>query len=101
MPKKGAKATKKFAKSGELKRTIDARRKHQKVKRQIQARKSVRGAPVSRGHRRAEDEGEPGDESREGQRVRGKGKARPKTVSFMDEDAESDAPNTTVASKGR
>ncbi|CAE6453743.1 unnamed protein product [Rhizoctonia solani] len=42
MGKKAAKSTRKFAKSGELKRTIQARRKHKAVKAKVQARKSTR-----------------------------------------------------------
>ena len=48
MGKRTAKATKRLAKSGELKRTIDARRKHQKVRKSIERRKTVqKGKPRS------------------------------------------------------
>lgn len=84
MKKKGAKAARKFAKSGELKRTIDSRRKHQKLKQQIQARKAVRGAPLSRDDDPSGDvEGEiQGDQGTKSKR---KGK-RAKVVDFLDED---------------
>ncbi|CAE6529506.1 unnamed protein product [Rhizoctonia solani] len=42
MGKKAAKSTRKFAKSGELKRTIQARRKHKAVKAKVQARKETK-----------------------------------------------------------
>ncbi|EUC63015.1 Noc2 family protein, putative [Rhizoctonia solani AG-3 Rhs1AP] len=42
MGKKAAKATRKFAKSGELKRTIQARRKHKAVKAKVQARRGAK-----------------------------------------------------------
>ena len=41
MGKRTAKATKRFAKSGELKRTIDTRRRHQKVRKSIERRKVI------------------------------------------------------------
>lgn len=105
MAKKGSKATRKFAKSGELKRTIDSRRKHQKVKKQIQARKSVRGAPVLRtphGDGLEDDDG--ADESVPTSSRKVKGKARAKAVDFLDDDQESDEEaldDDAVASKGK
>lgn len=100
MAKKGAKATKKFAKSGELKRQIDTRRKHQKVKKQIQARKSVRGAPVARGEAREDDDDKNDDLTTPGKKNKGKGRA--KAVDFLDEDDEqSDEQAEPVASKGK
>lgn len=100
MAKKGAKATKKFAKSGELKRQIDTRRKHQKVKKQIQARKSVRGAPVVRGEAREDENDEGNDLIMTGKKNKGKGRA--KAVDFLDEDDDqSDAQAEPVASKGK
>ncbi|CAE6412658.1 unnamed protein product [Rhizoctonia solani] len=42
MGKKAAKATRKFAKSGELKRIIQARRKHKAVKAKVQGRKGTK-----------------------------------------------------------
>ncbi|KAF8750057.1 Noc2p family [Rhizoctonia solani] len=47
MGKKAAKSTRKFAKSGELKRTIQARRKFKAVKAKTQARKGQRGVRMS------------------------------------------------------
>ncbi|KAJ7682900.1 Noc2p family-domain-containing protein [Mycena rosella] len=42
MGKKAAKSMKKFASSGQLKKTIDARRKHQQIKRKNMSKKSVK-----------------------------------------------------------
>ena len=39
---KASKATKKFASSGQLKKTIDARKKHQQVRKRIQGRKTAK-----------------------------------------------------------
>lgn len=100
MAKKGARATKKFAKSGELKRQIDTRRKHQKVKKQIQARKSVRGAPVARGETREDDDGDDDEVLTSGKKNKGKGRA--KAVDFLDEEDEhSDDQAEPVAGKGK
>ncbi|KAH6911958.1 Noc2p family-domain-containing protein [Coprinopsis sp. MPI-PUGE-AT-0042] len=54
MGKKATKATRKIAASGQLKKSIDARRKHQQVKKQIERRKGGKGAG-SRGGRSQED----------------------------------------------
>ncbi len=40
---KASKATKKFASSGQLKKTIEARRKHQQVRKRIQNKKTGKG----------------------------------------------------------
>lgn len=104
MAKKGAKATKKFAKSGQLKSTIDARRKHQKVKKQIQARKSVRGAPVARPGPADDDDNDGDDGVVEDSRKKGKGKARAKAVDFLDDDDDehsADDKDAPVAGKGK
>jgi hypothetical protein len=42
MAKKGTKATRKFAASGQLKKKIQARRKHQQIQRKVDKNKSVR-----------------------------------------------------------
>jgi nucleolar complex protein 2 len=42
MGKKAAKSMKKFALSGQLKKTIDARRKHQQIKRKNNSKKSIK-----------------------------------------------------------
>jgi nucleolar complex protein 2 len=39
MGKKAAKSTKKFAASGQLKKTIEARRKHQQIRQKVEGRK--------------------------------------------------------------
>ena len=43
MGKKAAKSTKKFATSGQLKKTIEARRKHQQIRRKVEGRKGQKG----------------------------------------------------------
>ncbi|KAF7320891.1 Noc2-domain-containing protein [Mycena chlorophos] len=43
MGKKAAKSTKKFSASGQLRKTIDARRKHQKIKKRIAGKKDTKG----------------------------------------------------------
>lgn len=108
MPKKGAKATKKFAKSGGLKQTIDARRKHQKMKKQIQARKSVRGAPIVRDENAGEGDDAGDDHISDGPRKgkgAAKGKGRAKAVDFLDpeeDDGDSEgAVDQPVSSKGK
>ena len=43
MGKKAAKSTRKFAASGQLKKTIDARRKHRDIKKKAERRKASKG----------------------------------------------------------
>lgn len=64
MGKKAAKSMKKFASSGQLKKTIDARRKHQQIKRKNLSKKSVKDGkakqrPESGQQEDEEDEDEP------------------------------------------
>lgn len=70
MGKKASKATRKFAASGELKRTITARRKHKAVKQKAQAR----GIEKDRKRARKADDGEEGSEEEEDVPRKGKGK---------------------------
>jgi polyhydroxyalkanoate synthesis regulator phasin len=42
MPKKVTKSTKKYVASGQLKKEIQARRKHQQIKKRVQGRKGAR-----------------------------------------------------------
>ncbi|CAE7228516.1 unnamed protein product [Rhizoctonia solani] len=56
MGKKAAKSTRKFAKSGELKRTIQARRKHKAVKAKVQARKGTKRVENEEEEEEEEDE---------------------------------------------
>ncbi|KAI0789169.1 Noc2-domain-containing protein [Abortiporus biennis] len=58
MAKKGAKSTRKFAASGQLKKTIQARRKHQEIRRKAERRKSKGGKAPSK----VRDEDEDGEE---------------------------------------
>ncbi|KAJ7128139.1 Noc2-domain-containing protein [Mycena crocata] len=61
MGKKAAKSMKKFASSGQLKKTIDARRKHQQIKRKSLSKKSVKdGKAKQRPTDAEEDEEEDG-----------------------------------------
>ena len=86
MGKKGAKATRKFAKSGELKRTIDARRKHQKIKKQIQTRKTQRGKPIPRHDNNEDSEGD-----NEHTEKKKKGKPKSNVIDFLDGDEAGEA----------
>lgn len=75
MAKKGAKATRKFAASGQLKKQIQARHKHQQLKKNIERRKGARtgrGAS-SHGKGRGGDDGEE-DDGGEDREVKGKSK---------------------------
>jgi hypothetical protein len=62
MAKKGTKATRKFAASGQLTKKIQARRKHQQIQRKINKTKSVKNKGRERPPVDAED-GEDEDES--------------------------------------
>ncbi|QRV85497.1 nucleolar complex protein 2 [Ceratobasidium sp. AG-Ba] len=92
MGKKASKATRKFAASGELKRTITARRKHKAVKQKAQVRSAEK---EKKRKQREEDESEDEQVVQETRNSKGKGKA--KTVddllsgAFLDEDDDSDA----------
>jgi nucleolar complex protein 2 len=57
--KAGHKATKKFAKSGQLKKTIQARHKHRNVKKRVERQKSRAAA------REQENDGEEGEADEE------------------------------------
>jgi nucleolar complex protein 2 len=59
MAKKGTKATRKFAASGQLTKKIQARRKHQQIQRKINNNKNARSKGRERPHVDAnDDEGE-------------------------------------------
>ena len=63
MGKKAAKASRKYAASGKLKKEIQARKKHQQIKRTIEKRKGAKGrgkpdAPLSGGEAASDDEEE-------------------------------------------
>jgi nucleolar complex protein 2 len=62
MTKKGTKATRKFAASGQLTKKIQARRKHQQIQRKVNKNKSARSKGRERPHVDA-SEGEDEDES--------------------------------------
>lgn len=59
MAKRGTKATRKFAASGQLTKKIQARRKHQQIQKKINKNKSAR----SKGRERPANDGENEDES--------------------------------------
>jgi hypothetical protein len=58
MGKKVAKSTRKFAQSGQLKKTIEARRKHQQVKKKFDRRRGAKGAGKNGPEHQGEDEDE-------------------------------------------
>lgn len=57
MGKKAVKSTKKFAASGQLKKTIEARRKHQQIRRKVEGRKGQKDGK-SKTHSEAREEGD-------------------------------------------
>ncbi|KAJ7468636.1 Noc2-domain-containing protein [Mycena latifolia] len=63
MGKKAAKSMKKFASSGQLKKTIDARRKHQQIKRKNLSKKSVKDGKAKQRPAAPEDEDQEEDEA--------------------------------------
>jgi nucleolar complex protein 2 len=50
MTKRGTKATRKFAASGQLTKKIQARRKHQQIQRKVHKNKGARNAGQGRAH---------------------------------------------------
>ena len=59
MGKKATKATRKFAASGQLKKTIQQRRKHQDIKRKAERRKTnKKGKGPNTAHEKEDDEEE-------------------------------------------
>ena len=58
MGKKATKATRKFAASGQLKKTIQQRRKHQDIKRKAERRKASKKGKERQGRREIHDEDE-------------------------------------------
>ncbi|KAG8792319.1 Nucleolar Complex 2 protein, partial [Ceratobasidium sp. 428] len=96
MGKKASKATRKFAASGELKRTITARRKHKAVKQKAQAR----SAEKERKKRTGGGEEDEGSDEEVLKKSKGKGKAKPVddllSGTFLDGvDGDSDAGSAT------
>lgn len=76
MGKKAAKSTRKFAQSGQLKKAIQSRRKHQEIKRKAERRKGKPGRERGKG---TEEEGEDG--VNDGEKV-GAAKTSKKCVSY-------------------
>lgn len=58
MVKKGTKATRKFAASGQLTKKIQARRKHQQIQRKVNKNKNTRSKGLERPHVNADDDGD-------------------------------------------
>ncbi|THH17678.1 hypothetical protein EW146_g3186 [Bondarzewia mesenterica] len=90
MTKKSAKSTRKFAASGQLKKQIQARRKHQQIKRKIQHKKG------SKGKEHLNDDQAEGEED-EGQATKLKGMSVDDFLgaSFMDEDDDGSLANAS------
>jgi nucleolar complex protein 2 len=64
MGKKAAKSTRKFAASGQLKKTIQARKKHQEIQRKVKGKKSrkdAKGTQPTRDATAGDDEDEATD----------------------------------------
>ena len=63
MGKKASKATRKFASSGQLKKVIQARHKHQQIRKRTQGRRGTKSgkdeAQIAEGESGGEDEEEP------------------------------------------
>ena len=58
MGKKAAKATRKFAASGQLKKTIQARRKHRDIKKKTERRQAAKGKGKAAENASDESDGE-------------------------------------------
>ncbi|KAI0052496.1 Noc2-domain-containing protein [Auriscalpium vulgare] len=68
MAKKGTKATRKFAASGQLQKTIQARRKHQQIQKKIQKKQGTKKS--AKGKERATNENEGGSADDGDERIR-------------------------------
>ncbi|EIM84277.1 Noc2-domain-containing protein [Stereum hirsutum FP-91666 SS1] len=92
MAKKGAKATRKFAASGQLKKQIQARHKHQQLKKNIERRKGGKAGRGASGYGKGRGEDGEEDDGDEDRDAKGKSKKAKMSVddilggSFMAED---------------
>ncbi|KAF8556773.1 Noc2-domain-containing protein [Imleria badia] len=68
---KATKATRKFASSGQLKKTIKSRKKHQEVKKKIESRRGAKGKGKGKGKAPAQDGNEQDDAEEEKTNVKG------------------------------
>ncbi|KIJ61242.1 hypothetical protein HYDPIDRAFT_138099 [Hydnomerulius pinastri MD-312] len=97
---KASKSTRKFASSGQLKKTIQTRKKHQQIKKKIQGRRGAKGKGKDQAPVDGDDsgEGEDDNEDVEVEEPNGKGKAGVKGMSvddflgagFMDNDSDAE-----------
>lgn len=72
---KTTKATRKFASSGQLKKTIQSRKKHQKIKKKIESRRGAKGK--GKGKATVQDDGDSDDSERDdGEEEKGDEKAK-------------------------
>lgn len=88
MAKKGAKATRKFAASGQLKKQIQARHKHQQLKKNIERRKGGKAGRGASGYGKGRGEDGDEDDGDEDREAKGKSKkcvqfASPLSIYFM------------------
>ncbi len=65
MAKKGTKATRKFAASGQLTKKIQARRKHQQIQRKVNKNKNAGSKGRERPHVDADDDGDEEESAKE------------------------------------
>ncbi|KAJ7041198.1 Noc2-domain-containing protein [Mycena alexandri] len=80
MGKKAAKSMKKFASSGQLKKTIDARRKHQQIKRKNLSKKSVKDGKAKQRPAEAQEGDEEDEEETSSSKAPVKGSKKRMTV---------------------
>ncbi|KIK93298.1 hypothetical protein PAXRUDRAFT_522731 [Paxillus rubicundulus Ve08.2h10] len=80
---KASKATRKFASSGQLKKTIQSRKKHQLVKKKINSRRGAKGKGKDKAPVDVDEHGDE-DEDEEVQEIKGQGKTDVKGMSVDD-----------------
>ena len=80
MAKKGTKATRKFAASGQLTKKIQARRKHQQIQRKVHTNKSARNKGRERAH---VDDASDGENEERGAKENKSSKKRYGVLSFL------------------
>ncbi|KAJ6526567.1 Noc2-domain-containing protein [Mycena vulgaris] len=84
MGKKAAKSMKKFASSGQLKKTIDARRKHQQIKRKNLSKKSVKDGKAKQRPTEQQEDGEEDDDEEGTSKSKGPAKGSKKGMTVDD-----------------
>jgi len=94
MAKKGTKATRKFAASGQLTKKIKARRKHQQIQKKILKNKGTRSKGRERAHVEADDEDESANETKPSKKsLKGMSVDDFLGASFMEEDEDVEEPD--------